>query len=68
MAARKFAEMLALRLQALDRRSRHDEDGQSMVEYALILVIISITVIILIATIGKQANNMFSNISNGLGQ
>jgi len=43
-----------------------DERGQGMVEYALILVLISIVVILILTTVGKQVKNVFSNISNGL--
>ncbi len=39
-----------------------------MVEYALILVLIAIVVIVILTTVGKRVNNVFSNISNGLGQ
>jgi pilus assembly protein Flp/PilA len=46
---------------------RHDsERGQGMVEYALILVLISIVVIVLLSVVGSQVNNVFSNVSNGL--
>ena len=44
------------------------QDGQGMVEYALILVLIAIVVIVIIQVVGKQVNNVFSNISNGLSQ
>jgi pilus assembly protein Flp/PilA len=42
------------------------EDGQGMVEYALILVLISIVVIVILTTLGHNVNNVFSNISHGL--
>ena len=44
------------------------EEGQGMVEYALILVLIAIVVIVILTVVGKQVNNVFSNISNGLNQ
>jgi len=43
------------------------EKGQGMVEYALILVLIAIVVIVILTVVGKQVNNIFSNISSGLG-
>ena len=43
------------------------EEGQGMVEYALILVLIAIVVIVILSTVGKRVNNVFSNISEGLG-
>lgn len=36
--------------------------GQGMVEYALILVLVSIVVIVLLLTMGNQIKNVFSNI------
>jgi pilus assembly protein Flp/PilA len=50
------------------RHLERDEEGQGMVEYALILVLIAIVVIVILTTVGKRVNNVFSNISNGLGQ
>ena len=43
------------------------EEGQGMVEYALILVLIAVVVIVILTVVGKQVNNVFSNISSGLG-
>ena len=37
-----------------------------MVEYGLILMIITVALIIIVTTIGRQTDNMFSNASNGL--
>src|SRR5690348_18093071 len=45
-----------------------EERGQGMVEYALILVLISVIVIVFLSVVGNQVNNVFSNISNGLNQ
>jgi pilus assembly protein Flp/PilA len=47
-------------------RIERDDNGQGMVEYALILVLIAIVVIVILSTVGKRVNNVFSNISNGL--
>ena len=46
---------------------REDEEGQGMVEYALILVLIAVVVIVILTVVGKQVNNVFSNVANGLG-
>jgi pilus assembly protein Flp/PilA len=43
------------------------ESGQGLVEYALILVVVSIVAIFLIVSMGTQLNNMFSNVVAGLG-
>jgi pilus assembly protein Flp/PilA len=55
------------RLRELMVRDREDEEGQGMVEYALILVLIAVVVIVILTVVGKQVNNVFSNISSGLG-
>lgn len=47
-------------------RAQDDEEGQGMVEYALILVLIAVVVIVILTVVGKQVNNVFSNVSNGL--
>jgi pilus assembly protein Flp/PilA len=44
-----------------------DEQGQGMVEYALILVLIAVVVIVILAVVGNQVRNVFSNVSSGLG-
>jgi pilus assembly protein Flp/PilA len=44
-----------------------DERGQGMVEYALILVLVSIVVIVILLTMGHQIANVFSNIVAALG-
>ena len=38
-----------------------------MVEYALILVLIAVVVILVLSTVGKQVRNVFSNISSSIG-
>jgi pilus assembly protein Flp/PilA len=38
------------------------QEGQGMVEYALILVLVSIVVIIILMTMGQQIKNVFSNV------
>jgi pilus assembly protein Flp/PilA len=38
------------------------QKGQGMVEYALILVLVSIVVIVILLTMGGQIANVFSNV------
>ena len=45
----------------------NEESGQGMVEYALILVLIAVVVIVILIILGNQVQNVFSNISAGLG-
>jgi pilus assembly protein Flp/PilA len=42
------------------------DDGQGMVEYALILVLIAVVVIVVLIVLGNQVQNVFCNISGGL--
>jgi pilus assembly protein Flp/PilA len=64
----KMLSNLYLRLREAMARAQEREEGQGMVEYALILVLIAIVVIVILTVVGKQVNNVFSNISNGLNQ
>jgi pilus assembly protein Flp/PilA len=62
-------ELATLYLRAIEfftRPRNRAEEGQGMVEYALILVLIAIVVIVVVSTVGKRINNVFSNVSNGL--
>lgn len=43
------------------------EEGQGMVEYALILVLIAVVVIVVLILLGNQVMNVFCNIASGLG-
>jgi Flp pilus assembly pilin Flp len=40
--------------------------GQGMLEYALVVILVAIVVIVLLATVGHQAQDVFSNLSRGL--
>ncbi|MFC1959694.1 pilus assembly protein [Chloroflexota bacterium] len=44
------------------------EEGQGLVEYALILVLVAVVVIIILTLLGPQIGNIFSQIVNGLTQ
>lgn len=65
---------MSLRAVRLRRRSsttvvprRAAQRGQGLVEYALILVIVSIVAIFLIVSMGGQLTNMLSNVVAALG-
>jgi Flp pilus assembly pilin Flp len=45
---------------------RSDERGQGMVEYAFILVLIAMAVLVAVQVLGHSTNTLYSNISNGL--
>ena len=42
------------------------EEGQGLVEYALILVLVAVVVIVILALLGPAIGNIFSNIVNKL--
>ena len=56
--------VVKLRLEGL---TKSDQRGQGMVEYALILVLVSIVVIVILLTMGNQIQNVFSNVVAALG-
>ncbi len=43
-----------------------NEDGQGLVEYALIIALVSIVAITALRTLGGKANNTLSNAANSL--
>jgi pilus assembly protein Flp/PilA len=47
-------------------RFLHDEEGQGLVEYALIIAVIAIAVIVAMIFLREQIQNIFSNIGNNL--
>jgi pilus assembly protein Flp/PilA len=47
----------------LNRSTRARERGQGMVEYAFILVLIALVVIVMLITTGGQIRNMYSDIT-----
>ena len=42
------------------------ENGQGLVEYALVLVLVAVVVIAILTLLGPQIGNVFSRITNGL--
>jgi pilus assembly protein Flp/PilA len=42
------------------------EEGQGLVEYALILVLVAIVVIAILMLVGPQVANIFSKVTSGL--
>jgi pilus assembly protein Flp/PilA len=43
------------------------EEGQGLVEYALILVLVAVVVIVVLAILGPLVANVFSSINSSLG-
>jgi pilus assembly protein Flp/PilA len=46
---------------------RDPEQGQGMVEYALIIVLVAIGALIALQVVGHATNNLYSNITNSIG-
>ena len=47
---------------------RRAERGQSLVEYAFILILVAILLILAVQVLGHQTTQLYSNVSNGLAQ
>jgi pilus assembly protein Flp/PilA len=43
------------------------QEGQGMVEYALILVLVSVVVIVVLLTMGAQIRDVFVNVAKAFG-
>ena len=56
-----------LKLYLWIRNLLKNEEGQTLTEYALILVLIAVVVIGLVATLGDQIGAVFTEITQGLG-
>ena len=46
--------------------ARHDEEGQGLAEYALILALIAIVVIAAVIFLGGQINTIMSNVGTSI--
>lgn len=50
------------------RALRRGQAGQGYVEYALILILMAMVVLVLLSVVGHETNNVFSNISVRVAQ
>ena len=48
------------------RRGCQEEKGQGIVEYAFIIVLIALAVLVTVILLGHQVNNVYSNIEKGV--
>ncbi|MDI7247885.1 MAG: Flp family type IVb pilin [Bacillota bacterium] len=51
-------------MMALLKRLFYEEDGQSMVEYGLILALVAVVVIIALTTLGGKLKDLFTGTSD----
>jgi pilus assembly protein Flp/PilA len=62
-----FVELSRVQAALTDRLSRLDrEDGQAMVEYALILALISIIAIAVLRSVGVSVKSLFGRVDSAL--
>lgn len=54
--------LLALRAHAAVASARHDEEGQALVEYALILFLVALVCIAILGTLGGAVSSMFNKV------
>lgn len=47
---------------------RRGQAGQGYVEYALILILMALVVLVMLSVVGHETKNVFSNISVRIGQ
>lgn len=50
-------------IMSMDKKDK--KEGQGLIEYALIMILISIVVILVLGVVGGQVNGMFEAILNG---
>ncbi len=50
----------------LFKKSHQEDDGQGLVEYALILFLVAVVVIAILILLGPQIGSVFSEITKGL--
>jgi len=64
---RIYAELAKVHAALTDRLGSLDrEDGQAMVEYALILALISVVTIVILRSIGVSINGLFGKVNSAL--
>ncbi|HXH96012.1 MAG TPA: Flp family type IVb pilin [Gaiellaceae bacterium] len=64
LSLRAYLAVTALQDRATDLRDR--EDGQAMVEYALLLSLIAVVSIVILTALGKNVSRIFSSINSAL--
>ena len=64
LSLRAYLAATALQDRAADLRNR--EDGQAMVEYALLLSLIAVVSIVILTALGKNVSRIFSSINAAL--
>jgi pilus assembly protein Flp/PilA len=58
--------MLSTLLSTLHQALTRDDEGQGMIEYGLLVALISIAAIVVIVLIGPQIGNLFQTVMNAM--
>ncbi len=53
-------------MKSLITRFLKEEDGATMVEYAILVALISVVAIVIIASVGKEVNSAFTEVDTQL--
>jgi pilus assembly protein Flp/PilA len=56
-------KLFPIRMYLAAQALRDREDGQAMVEYALILALVSVAAVTVLSTLGTKVSNIFSTIN-----
>jgi pilus assembly protein Flp/PilA len=48
------------------RRTLDNENGQTLVEYGLLAVLIAVVVLLMLTGLGQEVNNLFSTVNSSL--
>ena len=59
--------LIGLHVRTVLARTEAEESGQTMVEYGLILALISIAAIVVMGTLSSQIGVVFGNVTGALG-
>ena len=60
--------MIRFRINIAEEGRKEAEEGQGLVEYALILFLVAIVVIAILILLGPQIGSVFSAVTKGLSQ
>jgi pilus assembly protein Flp/PilA len=60
------AKQIPMRMYLALTALRNDEEGQAMVEYALILALVSVAAVAILSTLGHSVSSIFNEINNDL--
>jgi pilus assembly protein Flp/PilA len=60
------AKQIPMRMYLALTALRNEEEGQAMVEYALILALVSVAAVAILSTLGHSVSSIFNEINNDL--